>query len=113
MGPAFPWSLLASERRAGGGGAGGGVGEAADLDAGEVVGAEADGGGELEVVVAGERLRLRPSHRVVAHNGGRDGVGADGVAAGDQEMRLHRLQALVPGALAAGHRLDALDDRQV
>ena len=85
----------------------------ADLDPLGVDRADARRGQELQVVVALEGELVVVGQRVVAHDGGADRVGADAVAADEDQLGLDRGDALDPGAFAAAVGLDAVDDRQV
>jgi hypothetical protein len=65
------------------------------------------------MIVARERASRRSGHRVVAHDGRADGIGANWVAARQQQARLLNGQFGQPRPLAAGDGFDAVNDRQV
>ena len=72
---------------------------------------------EHEVIIPGsERGRAaRRAHIGEAHHGGADGIRRDWVQPGNEHAGRGRLQALLaaPGAFAAAHGHDAVNDRQM
>ena len=84
-----------------------------DFDLLGVVRAQAKRSGHGQVIVSSERPGRPRGHRVIAHDGRGDGVGADRVAACQQQTRLLQGKVRDPRTFASRDRLDSVDDRQV
>jgi hypothetical protein len=89
-------------------------GFAANLDASQVGRSEAQGFGDQQRVFAVPKGR-RPAARagIIAHQRRGHGVGGDRVGADNEQARPHQPQPVDPRALAAGHGLDAIDQRKM
>src|SRR5712692_940698 len=93
-----------------------GDGNADHFDAFQICRADAVALGQEQRVVASlEWGRATFGARVVAHDGGGDSVGGDGIGSGDQHARLNQAQRLTadPWAFAAGYGFDTIDDGEI
>src|SRR5665213_1502597 len=90
-------------------------GRARNFDSPEIARAEADVFGEAESTVADFKGRGSAiGHGVEAHDGHADGIDVDTVGAGNDHAWTHGGEFLPdPRTLAAGHGVDAFNDREV